>query len=212
MVTSLTQARVDLHATANTDLTALVDKLERAVSELPAGYHHLHHRHASKKLLAGTDDDDAASSAASSTYDDPAELYHRDVGVQTSAPPSPQPPPPASSAYTGKLPPTADVDPTAHHASRLAQLATNIRAIAAAQVRQTEEWAATKGELEAFGADLHELTYPRGAFGMDSSYLYSTAASAAKNEPEDEIRRVKMSIRGVKGVLLNTRSFPATNW
>lgn len=215
MVTSLTQARVDLHATANTNLTALVDKLERAVSELPAGYHHLHttnntHPHGKKPLLlapgAAADD---ASSAASSTYDDPSELFHRDVGVQTSAPPSPLP----SYGYNKSLldpspTSTPTTNPTAHQASRLAQLASTVRVLALDQIHVTESLEATKGELDALSSDLHKLTYPVESFGGGaSSYLYGTAN---KNEPDDEIRRVKTSIRGVKGMLLSTRSFPAT--
>lgn len=213
MVTSLTDARVDLHATANTNLTSLVDKLERAVSELPAGYHLAHSTTGTKKqqLLTaagpGAAADDASSNAASSTYDDPSELFHRDVGVQTSAPPSPRPFASTSLTTTTTTSPNPTTNPTTHQASRLAQLASSVRVLALDQIQLTESLEATKGELDSFSSDLHKLTYPVESFGGGSSYLYGTAT---KNEPDDEIKRVKTSIRGVKGMLLSTRSFPAT--
>ncbi|CAN8103476.1 unnamed protein product [Discula destructiva] len=213
MVTTLTQARVDLHTTANANLTALVDKLEHAVSELPAGYHNITTTSSSNKAdsVAAAAAGDDNTSIASSAYDDPSELFHRDVGVQTSPPPSPLPSylktTTTTTTFNSDNPPLNNpAAQTAHQATRLSQLNTSVRTLSAGVVHQTEELAATMGELEALGTDLHALTYPPESFGAGSSYIYGPN----KNEPDDEIRRVKTSIRGVKGVLLSTRSFPAT--
>lgn len=208
MVSSLTQARVDFHEHANDHLTNLVDRLEQAVSEIPPGYHAAAagkgHNH---KLL--TDDahrhDHDDNTSNSSTYDDPTELFHRDVGVQTSAPPSPQP----AQTYLNPLSamnPRTPAEQTQHQADRLKRLTVGVRGLALDVVHQVEEMEATKGELETFGSELHNLTYPPESFGVGSNYLYG----ASRAEPEDEIKRVKTSIRAMKGVLLSTRNFPAS--
>lgn len=215
MVASLTEARVDFHDNAHKHLAHLVDKLEHAVSEIPATYHHHHHTKNSSAAAAaaggggdarGDKDDDASS------YDDPTELFHRDVGVQTSPPASPvaaqQLP---YNAYNSSDSPPSQQKPTPaettqYQADRLARISLAARTLAADTVAQADDWAATKAVLDALGGDLHALTYPPESFGMGSSYMYGTA----RNEPDDEIKKAKTNIRSVKGVLLSTRSFPAT--
>lgn len=215
MVASLTEARVDFHENAHKHLAHLVDKLEHAVSEIPATYHHHHHTKNSSAAAAaaggggdarGDKDDDASS------YDDPTELFHRDVGVQTSPPASPvaaqQLP---YNAYNSSDSPPSQQKPTPaettqYQADRLARISLAARTLAADTVAQADDWAATKAVLDALGGDLHALTYPPESFGMGSSYMYGTA----RNEPDDEIKKAKTNIRSVKGVLLSTRSFPAT--
>lgn len=204
MVSSLTQARVEFHEHANDHLTNLVDKLEQAVSEIPPGYHTAgagkSHHH---KTLADDDRDDNTSN--SSTYDDPTELFHRDVGVQTSAPPSPQAPTSYLNPLTAANPRTP-AEQTQHQADRLKRLSVGVRGLAADVIHQAEDIEATKGVLDTFGSELHNLTYPPESFGVGSNYLYG----ASRAEPEDEIKRVKTSIRAMKGVLLSTRNFPAS--
>lgn len=208
MVSSLTQARVELHEHANDHLTNLVDRLEQAVSEIPPGYHAAgaaaagkSHGHNNKLL---TDDDDNTSN--SSTYDDPTELFHRDVGVQTSAPPSPQQPAPTYLNPLSAANPRTPAEQTQHQADRLKRLSVGVRGLALDVVHQVEEMEATKGVLDTFGSELHNLTYPPESFGVGSNYLYGSSRA----EPEDEIKRVKTSIRAMKGVLLSTRNFPAS--
>lgn len=213
MVASLTAARADLHQAANANLSRLVGALQSAVSEIPASYYNTSGS-SSKKPTASTattapaeekcDDDE-------STYDDPSELFHRDVGVQTS------PPAPSTPLFSSHLSlsnhsynnskPADPGEQTQHQADRLARLSVAGRALAADLVRQSEDLAETKNVLDAFGSDLHALTYPSESFAGGSAYLYG---AAARSEPDDEIKRVKTNIRGVKGVLLSTRSFPAT--
>lgn len=212
MVSSLTQARVDLHEHANDHLTNLVDRLEQAVSELPPGYHAAAAGKTHNHNFLTDDDDDAHrheknddNTSNSSTYDDPTELFHRDVGVQTSAPPSPQP----AQTYLNPLSatnPRTPAEQTQHQADRLKRLSVGVRGLALDLVHQVEDMEATKGELETFGSELHNLTYPPESFGVGSNYLYG----ASRAEPEDEIKRVKTSIRAMKGVLLSTRNFPAS--
>lgn len=208
MVSSLTQARVEFHEHANENLTNLVDKLEHAVSEIPPGYHAAGKSHQHKPVADDDHDHDNDNNSNSSTYDDPTELFHRDVGVQTSAPPSPRPPPPSSS-YLNPLAaanPRTPAEQTQHQADRLKRLSVGVRGLAADVVHQAEEIEATKSVLDTLGSELHNLTYPPESFGVGSNYLYG----ASRTEPEDEIKRVKTSIRAMKGVLLSTRNFPAS--
>ncbi|KAI3393909.1 hypothetical protein diail_3512 [Diaporthe ilicicola] len=208
MVDTLTDARVEFHENADKNLAQLVEKLEHAVSEIPESYHN-----AGKKTAAltnthtaagytDTGDDDASS------YDDPTELFHRDVGVQTSPPSTPG----GLSYSTGAAAAAAasakhsSLVTTQQHADKVARLITSIRGLSAELVSQADGFGEAKYALDDFGRDLHALTYPPESFGVGSSYLYG---AAARNEPEDEIKRVKNNIRSVKGVLLSTRSFVA---
>lgn len=200
MVGALTEARIDLHDSANKNLSQLVEKLEHAVSEIPASYHTV-----GKKNTADAHDDDSSDSS----YDDPTELFHRDVGVQTSPPPTPDPYHYNNnnnnySPLTGQK---SNNNNTQQQADKLRNIISSVRGLSHDLVSQAEDLAGTKDVLDRFGQDLHALTYPPESFGGvgGSSYLYGTARA----EPDDEIRRVKNNIRGVKGVLLSTRSFPA---
>jgi hypothetical protein len=47
-------------------------------------------------------------------------------------------------------------------------------------------------------------------FTPGSYTMMSTMAGASKNEPDDEVRKARDNIRRIKGVLLSTRSFPAS--
>lgn len=200
MVDSLTEARVDFHENANKNLAQLVEKLEHAVSEIPESYHTAGKR-AGAHIPAG-EYTDAAEDDDASSYDDPTELFHRDVGVQTSPPPTPgglsYPTTTASSKHSSAV--TAQ-----QHADKLGRLITSIRDLSTDLASQADGFGEAKSVLEDFGRDLHTLTYPPESFGVGSGYLYG----AARSEPEDEIKKVKNNIRSVKGVLLSTRSFAA---
>lgn len=207
MVDSLTEARVDFHENANKNLSQLVEKLEHAVSEIPESYHT-----AGKKAGLATNAHpvaeytDAADDDASS-YDDPSELFHRDVGVQTSPPPTPGRLSYAAegTAGAGAADKHSSAVATQQQADKLGRLITSIRDLSTDLASQADGFGETKNVLDDFGRDLHALTYPPESFGVGSGYLYGTA----RNEPEDEIKKVKSNIRSVKGVLLSTRSFAA---
>lgn len=217
MVETLTDARIDFHDNANKNLARLVEKLEQSVSEIPASYHTVGKRSTpetqTSKLVEHADADDDSS------YDDPTELFHRDVGVQTSPPATPDSS--SNTAYprgAGGWPSSASDDDTdknnssykpgsgtQQQADKLRNIISSVRGMSSALVSQAEDLAETKNVLGRFGQDLHALTYPPESFGVGSSYLYGSG----RTEPDDEIRRVKNNIRSVKGVLLSTRSFPS---
>lgn len=215
MVAALTAARVDLHQSADASLSRLVTALEGAVSEIPASYYTASGSNNKKSITSGTETAGAAAvdkdDASDSSYDDPSELFHRDIGVQTS-PPAPSTPLYNSSfnPNTNTKTPSTSIEKAQHHADRLSRIAVAGRNLAADLVRQTEDLSETKNVLDILGSDLHTLTYPPESFaGGSSAYLYG-AAAAARSEPDDEIKRAKTNIRAVKGVLLSTKNFPAS--
>lgn len=211
MVDTLTDARVEFHENANKNLSQLVEKLEHAVSEIPDAYHAAGRKAALANTNAAAGYTDAVDDDASS-YDDPTELFHRDIGVQTS--------PPSTPGLAGDLSglsystDSAAAAAAAHsslvttqqHADKMGRLISSIRGLSADLASQADGFGEAKSVLDDFGRDLHALTYPPESFGVGSSYLYG---AAARNEPEDEIKKVKSNIRSVKGVLLSTRSFAA---
>ncbi|KAK0613870.1 peroxisomal membrane anchor protein conserved region-domain-containing protein [Immersiella caudata] len=188
MVQSLTEARISFHETAKDDLTKLVDKLQNVVSEIPPSV---------KPATSHTDDyhdDDAKSS-----YEDPTELFHRDIGVQTSLPSSP-----AGSDYE-----TSPSEPASHQqARRLTELVASVKAVSDGLVGQTEDLGDVKSLLDVFREELDQLS--TGYTGLEYGGGFSMYGSASRNEPDDQIKKAKENIRRVKGVLLSTRSFPAS--
>lgn len=207
MVDSLTEARVDFHENANKNLSRLVEQLEHAVSEIPESYHAAGNKAAlATNTHAAAEYTDAADDDASS-YDDPTELFHRDVGVQTSPPPSPGglSYPTGAAAAAGATTKHSSAVAMQQQADKMRRLITSIRDLSTDLASQADGFGEAKSVLDDFGRDLHTLTYPPESFGVGSGYLYGSARS----EPEDEIKKVKSNIRSVKGVLLSTRSFAA---
>ncbi|KAK7723803.1 hypothetical protein SLS64_000134 [Diaporthe eres] len=207
MVDSLTEARVEFHENANKNLSQLVEKLEHAVSEIPESYHTAGKRAAlagSTHGAAAAEYTDAADDDTSS-YDDPTELFHRDVGVQTSPPPTPGGLSYPTAGGTAASTKHSSAVATQQQADKMGRLITSIRDLSVDLASQADGFGEAKSALDDFGRDLHALTYPPESFGVGSGYLYG----AARNEPEDEIKKVKNNIRSVKGVLLSTRSFAA---
>lgn len=193
MVDNLTEARISLHGTASDNLTRLVKKLEETVSEIPPT--------PVPKVVDVHHDE-----GSTSEYDDPTELFHRDIGVQTSLPPSPNPYgqyAPSSSLAAGRE--EAGETASIKQARRLADLTSSVRDVSKGFVSQSEDYDDIKALLGVFKDELDELSYSMHDFGGGSS-LYGYGRS---NEPDDEIKKAKENIRRVKGVLLSARSFPA---
>ncbi|KAK0705036.1 peroxisomal membrane anchor protein conserved region-domain-containing protein [Lasiosphaeris hirsuta] len=193
MVASLTEARISLHDTAKEDLVKLVDKLEGLVSEIPPY---------KAALVAHTNDGDYHDEDdAKSSYEDPTELFHRDIGVQTSLPstplrattPEPSPPEPAS----------------VQQARRVAGLVASVRAVSDGLAAQGEAYGDVRQSVVGvFRDELDVLSSAR--IGTGDFRFSSYGSVGGRSEPDDEIKKVRDNIRRVKGVLLSTRSFPAS--
>jgi len=181
----LTEARLDLHGAAAENLSRLVEKLEGVVSEKtpPA--------EAAKKQSPRDGDDNTDSES------DPAELFHRDIGVQTSLPSSPV----MSSRLD--LEPVSAQAATARQAGRIVDLVASVRAVGDALMAQGEKDAGFQGVLD----DLKNRTLRLNQQATISGYWLPRHSN--RIEPDDEIRKAKENVRRLKGVLLSARSFPA---
>jgi len=186
MVHSLTEARVSLHESAKEDVTKLVAKLETMVSEIPPA----------AKTAAHTEevyrDDDEKSS-----YEDPTELFHRDIGVQTSLPSSPIIP---------SLAQQTTVEPASERQARqLAELVASVKVVTEGIEENTESFGDIKAVINVLNEDLDRLSQQPAGPEMP---LF--ARSREPVDPDDQVKHVKDSIRRMKGVLLTSRNFPAS--
>jgi hypothetical protein len=187
MLDSLTEARHSLHETTSQNLTKLIDMLSATVTQLPS-------------MLNHRDLDDASS------IEDPAELFHIDRGTQTS---DNQINYEKYEKHLFDAPQLQDSTepPTAAHASAIHDLVSSLEALRDGYISQSEDSADLRTTLDVLVEDVQALgkadisDYARG---------YSLYGRSNKPEPDDEIKRVKDSIRRVKGVLLSTRNFPSS--
>lgn len=184
MVETQTEARAELHATTAEKLSALVSKLESTVSEIP------------KKSAA----DAQQQQDESSDVDDPTELFHRDIGTQTSFPSTPRPD--ATDFSTAAESKT----PGERHHVQLSKMRLHAQQLRDTCVSEAEDLAHAKSEMDLLKDDLVQLAYPSPREYTSGLYGYGSRS----NEPDDEIKKAKDNIRRVKGVLLSTRNFPAS--
>jgi hypothetical protein len=164
MVASLTESRLSLASTASQNLQKLIAKLEGVVSVVP------------EKRMEDVEDED----------EDPTEMFHRDIGVQTS-PPRSRSASPAPSTIGAQM-------------SRLEVLKTHLKEIQANSTTEGENTSELETTVVVFREYLDGMAY------VAPSYNYGFMPSG--KDEDDEIGRVKAGIRGVKGVLLSARSFP----
>ncbi|KAK1597636.1 peroxisomal membrane anchor protein conserved region-domain-containing protein [Colletotrichum navitas] len=193
MVETLTEARCDLHDTTSKNLAKIIEKLEGAVSEVPA-----------PKATAGHGEayrDDVSSSSA----DDPTEMFHRDIGTQTSVPPTPRLGEPGF-GMMGTAVEHRNRSASDWQADKLARLKSSADLLKTTVVSDAEDLADLKSRMDVLKDDLVQLAYP----SPQDYGSYSLYGGPRKNEPEDEIKKARDNIRRVKGVLLSTRNFPAS--
>ncbi|EHK18679.1 uncharacterized protein TRIVIDRAFT_231517 [Trichoderma virens Gv29-8] len=177
MVEKLTSARIDLHETTANRLDSIVKQLESTVSVVPSYK-------------------SSGANAASETTEseDPSEMFHRDVGTQTSFPNSP-----SSSSPKGK-----DEAQSKVQADRLSKLAKSLKGLTDDFKQQSTESQDIKVLLDVFRDDLDNMTYGHHA------ELFGNFDKRKKKDSEDEIRKVRDNIRRIKGVLLSARTFPTS--
>lgn len=129
--------------------------------------------------------------------EDPSEMFHRDIGVQTSLPSSPHASRPSSPS------PTSELD---GQATQLSALSTSLKGLmedSTSEGQDVSDLSTTVGVLREY---LDGLAYVAPSYGYGVGGYNGLMGAAGKED--DEISRVKSSIRGVKGVLLSARSFP----
>ncbi|KAM5348563.1 hypothetical protein ACJ41O_008387 [Fusarium nematophilum] len=183
MIDTQANARLDFHDITSRKLDALVAKLEKSVSEVPP-------KKPSPTATATLDDDSEA--------EDPTEMFHRDMGTQTTFAYDPRP---LTVENEG------DESAAKRHTDRLASLSKTLSGLKDEYRSQSEGMDDIKTVIDVLRDDLDTLRYAGQADHLGSYDLYGRSR---KPEPDDEIRKVRDSIRRVKGVLLSTRNFPTT--
>ncbi|CAK7203253.1 hypothetical protein SEUCBS139899_005984 [Sporothrix eucalyptigena] len=238
MVDALTDSRAELHDTAANNLTRLLDQLEKVVSEVPEAAKAVAGGAVARSSFAAAsvaaDEDDVSTAETTDSYDDPTEVFHRDIGIQTSLPPSPTLAPKVTmdstvpSLSTSLAPPavgSADEPSQSYYQTeRLTNLVTSIRSLTQGWAGSADVLSEIQTTVDVFREDVEKLSRPPayaygGGFGS-GIYGYGSSVSAngsnkypgyvttTRNEPDDEIRKAKENIRRVKGALLTTRTFP----
>ncbi|KAH8601701.1 peroxisomal membrane anchor protein conserved region-domain-containing protein [Bisporella sp. PMI_857] len=173
MIAQLTTSRLSLLSSASQNLQTLISKLEPLVSVVPPA-------RAIKDEEVDSEDED------------PTELFHRDIGVQTSPPGSPTVKP-------------KELNPAVEQTEKVERLSSSLAGLmedSTSEGQETSDLSTTIGVLREY---LDSLAYVPPSFTYGSAG-YGYGATGAKED--DEIGRVKASIRSVKGVLLSARSFP----
>ena len=181
MLASLTSSRLSLAETTSENLQKLISKLEGVVSEIPPT--------TNGKMVVDREVEEESD-------EDPSEMFHRDIGVQTSLPATPSLSRPAS--------PSPETTHLSDQTARLTSLSTSITGLiedSTSEGHETNDLSSTINILREY---LDGLAYVAPSYGYGGSYALGSTAK----EQDDEIGKVKASIRGVKGVLLSARSFP----
>merc|ERR1712230_251758 len=178
MIASLTEARLSFASTSKTNLDKLITQLEGLVSEVPASM---------RNKGIGEKDDESESD------EDPTEMFHRDIGIQTSP-------------FISRPSSPVDTSPLTGHTARLQSLKSTLEGLvedSTSEAGETSELESTMGILREY-LDSLAFVQPSYSYGVGG---YGSAGRSGKDE-DDEIGKVKKEIRGVKGALLSARSFP----
>lgn len=178
MVDTLNESRSDYYDHLSTHLSKLVEKLEGMVSEVP--YKN------GKPLKSEAESDD------NSSYDDPTEMFHRDIGTQTS---------PQQSLFA----PEAEEKPIDRQARQLARLTASLKELSDTYTKQAESTADLHAVLREVRDEADKLAYPNTSDYYSSYGGYGLGRSS---EPQDEVKKTKDAIRSVKGIFLSSRMFP----
>ncbi|KAJ5928401.1 hypothetical protein N7466_007357 [Penicillium verhagenii] len=211
MLASLSSARHELAETAQENLKKLNEKLEKTVSMIPP------HLTARKDSAEAEEDADESESVTS----DPTELFHRDMGTQTT--------PDVSSSSSSLQSAAKESDEkaadapavaVANHMTRLESIQSQLK-----EIDELEKGSSTSDDgLRTKLSDLHHYldgliyaaptyTAAGGSYGLYSGKTSSgtdgTSTGVRKAE-DDAIASFKADIRGVKGALLSARNFPAS--
>lgn len=185
MAENLNEARSEYYHHVNEKLGQLVEKLEGAVSEVP---YKNGRPLKSQKPNHSMDDNESVTS-------DPTELFHRDVGTQTSPPPS---------LYETN---TSNKEENAvdSEAKQLSAISAALRELTLIHTQKAESNADVRSEIGQIRDQVDKLAYPP----MQDFSTYGGLSYGQSAEADDEFKRTKDAIRSVKGLFLSSRSFPA---
>jgi hypothetical protein len=191
MTTALTESRHDFAQHTQDQLTELNRRLGGIVSVDPA-----------TKVKATTDPD--APDDISEADSDPTELFHRDIGTQTTPTLSRRPSINDSNAE--------DPGSVTAHQNRLKVLTSHLRELEATRSNDSSSSMSLRTQVADLTSYLTEMSYQSSYSYSGMSGLYGASSygtSKTKDGKEDQVEVLRADIRAVKGVLLSARNFPA---
>jgi hypothetical protein len=214
MLANLTDARHDLASTTEANLKKLNEKLEQNVSQIPPSLLAKANISSSQSVISDEDGVDIESITS-----DPTELFHRDIGTQTTQDLTNPPPATTSSAVT-EPEKSAPTSTALTHQKRLEQIGTQLRDFADTQTTSSTLHDTTRSRISDLQRYLDGLLYSKSSsypYSATTGYgMYSTpgldsgsAATGWGKGEEDAISGFRAEIRGVKGALLSARNFPS---
>ncbi|KAF4552461.1 Hypothetical protein D9617_10g074430 [Elsinoe fawcettii] len=185
MTTNLTEARHDFAEHSNEKVQTLNEKLEKVVSKVPPP------KLTIPQVEQALDDESITS--------DPTELFHRDIGVQTSPSLSRRP------SVDSSLPDPATRTLADKQEERLRVMRSHLDDLLDGEVSGRESNVAVEGSV----GELRE--YLNGLFFAPQKHVeYGFWQSKdPEDKKDDAVAALRSEIRGVKGMLLSARRFPA---
>lgn len=198
MAGTLAEARHDFASHTQTQINHLNSRLSSIVSTDPPTA--LKQTTMTSKPADPADDVSEADS-------DPTELYNRDYGTQTSPHLSHRPS--TASSTTDSSDPEAS-STVAGHESQLKILTSHLRELEAASSNDSVSTDSFRTQLQDLTTYLNEMIYQNQCYGPMGMYgVPNYGVPKTKDGKDDQIEALKAEIRGVKGVLLSARNFPA---
>jgi len=193
MVGALTEARHDFYMHTQSNLDKLNDHLSRIVSKVPEAKSESH------AALAEGD-----ISEAESITSDPTELFHRDMGTQTSPTLSRR----SSDAEvpTAKSPEKRDM--LTYQTNGLGIIKEHLNEILLGVDKQEYSNNEQQENVNNLKHYLDTLIYASPAINLWSTGEDASSMKQTKGGQDDAIEELKKDIRNVKGVLLSARRFP----
>ncbi|TIA32998.1 hypothetical protein D6C79_09075 [Aureobasidium pullulans] len=191
MAENLNDARHDLFEHTTDHVTEFNDKLSKLVSTVPS----------SVKLLPQTPAEFADFDNESITSD-PTELFHRDVGTQTS--PSLSRRPSVASDIEVIRPDTVPLKQT----NRLEIMKSHISEILEASESNGASNQTLQESISETRHYLDGLYYTPPSYSWNADNSLNTSGTSKDKQPDAAVA-LKAEIRGVKGVLLSAKRFPS---
>lgn len=191
MTANLTEARHEFSTHSKSKIDEFNDRLSKIVSKVPKPT-------AAAPAIPNVEIDETASLAS-----DPTELYHRDMGTQTSPLPSRRS---SDSDIADTSPASARTsDSTKYQTDGLEIIKSHLNEILEGVKNQEETNQERQGNLNQLRHELDLMMYGNVVGG-----LWDQDQGGGKKEEKrhSEIDNLKKEIRGVKGVLLSARRFP----
>ncbi|KAF4614319.1 hypothetical protein G7Y89_g15416 [Cudoniella acicularis] len=170
MLATLTTSRLELAETASSDLQKLIAKLESMVSTIP-NYVPKHHVQNKEEEVESEDED-------------PTELFHRDIGVQTS-------PPRSTNASRSGSPSPGPERVLNDQVTRLTGLSKSITELVADSTSEGENTNELETTISVFREYLDSMAYVAPNYGFSGGYGGHSGSGGVNNGERMRMMRLR---------------------